>query len=214
MSEADKTTMTLITTSWQALQRAELKENFGLLTVSEKTKLCDCISTIVFATFFLEANLNCILDYMCEHGKSKKSSKDFGGLGSKLKFFYSEFVLKSQIETVEVIEKIDTMFLGFKKIYGFRNDVAHGRLDSIQPYEKIHDLNQLFIEVENLRNLTKKIVDWLFKIAKGEGCDIPRETNYKDVIDNYVNNAEQINIGKNVPYSDVVYIIPMIDSSS
>jgi len=54
MSESTDDAMILISISWQALKRAELGD--------WRTTLCDCIVIIIFASFFIEANLNKIID--------------------------------------------------------------------------------------------------------------------------------------------------------
>ena len=53
MPEASEDATILIAISFQALQRLE--------TRNKATEICDCTITILFAAFFVEANLNYIL---------------------------------------------------------------------------------------------------------------------------------------------------------
>jgi hypothetical protein len=54
MAEGNKDAMILISTSWQALNRANQQ--------NQQTLLCDCTVATLFAVFFIEANLNLIID--------------------------------------------------------------------------------------------------------------------------------------------------------
>ena len=56
MSEVSEDAMLLITISWQALKRAELN--------NKDTILCDTTVLILFASIFIEANLNYIIEKM------------------------------------------------------------------------------------------------------------------------------------------------------
>jgi len=187
MSEADNTTVTLIATSWQALQRAE-NNGKKALVFDSSTKLSDCIVTIVFASFFLEANLNHILKTLGRYEDMQKSCGNFPGLYKKLSWFYKEYAVKREAKNKDdLTTRIKIEFPDFDRICEFRNDVAHGNLDSIKPYEELHDLEPFFIEVGKLRNRTKEIVDKLFEISdKKAGCVIPRNKNYKDVLETYM----------------------------
>jgi hypothetical protein len=54
MAEGSKDAMILITTSWQALGRA--------IQNNPETIICDCSVVTLFAGFFIEANLNYIVE--------------------------------------------------------------------------------------------------------------------------------------------------------
>ncbi len=88
MPEGTKDASVLIATSWQALGRAR--------DGSESTILCNCTVVLIFAAFYIEANLNHIIE---ELGKTKDVEQFFNtkftGLQNKLGWFYNSFVARS-----------------------------------------------------------------------------------------------------------------------
>jgi hypothetical protein len=78
-----------IAASWQALARAE--------TDDEQTMICNCTVMIEFAAFFIEANLNHVLDAV---GKTQVVKRDLG-LQKKLGYFYNPFIAASTITNRE-----------------------------------------------------------------------------------------------------------------
>lgn len=101
---------------------------------------------IVFAGFFIEANLNHIIEVM---GKEKevldfwdyKEGKKLG-FQDKLAWGYNLFAAHPKINLTnvskikkndlkkELYERLRANFLGFDEIYSFRNNIAHGKIDS------------------------------------------------------------------------------------
>lgn len=174
MPEVSEDATILIATSWQALGRANHK--------NEKTELCNCIIVIVFSAFFIEANLNQIIEKM---GKTKEMNnfinKDYPGLQSKIGWFYNEFIARSKAlnrkqlfnKSHNLKQKMSRCFPGFYELYNFRNNISHGHIDkSITNFEKS----------EKLRNQAKKIVDKLFKIAEKNNYKIKRIIPYEVAI--------------------------------
>jgi hypothetical protein len=85
MPEGSEDAALLIATSWQAFNHA--------IRGDEKTLITDCTVVILFAVFFIEANL----DYLVEELNQKEQmlkflSKDYPGLQDKLGWFYNEHV--------------------------------------------------------------------------------------------------------------------------
>lgn len=169
MAEGSIDAMILISISWQALKRAELGD--------ESTRVCNCTVVLVFACFFIEANLNRIIEKM---GMEKEMIDFLGnehpGLQEKLAWFYNKFVArdkaatKKQFKSKKIYRKIRRKFTGFGKLYDFRNDVSHGDIDlSIANIE----------DAEMLRIKAKEIVESLFHIAKKSGVEIPRNITYE-----------------------------------
>src|SRR5262245_43722618 len=85
MPEGSVDATILLATSWQALKRAKNGD--------ERTMLCNCTVVVVFAAFFIEANLNHIVEEM---GKTNEMLQFLGnrnaGLQHKLAWFYNNFV--------------------------------------------------------------------------------------------------------------------------
>ena len=131
MAEGSIDAMILISTSWQALRRAELGD--------ESTMVCNCTVILVFASFFIEANLNQIIEKM---GMEKEMIDFLGnehpGLQEKLAWFYNKFVArdkaatKKQFKSKKIYRKIRRKFTGFGKftVYSIsrRNVIARPRL--------------------------------------------------------------------------------------
>ena len=169
MPEGSEDATILIAISWQSLIRAKSGD--------EHAMICDCIVVVVFAGFFIEANLNHILEKM---GKIEEMNRFLGnhypGLQDKLAWFYNCYIAKSKSNNKkQLYQKLRRKFPGFNEIYQFRNNISHGIIDS-----SVANLK----DAERLRIQAKTIVDELFKIANRAGYAIPRTTTYRDVITN------------------------------
>ncbi len=179
MPEASSDAMILITTSWQALNR--------VIQSDKETLICDCTVVILFAAFFVEANLNHIIDELDEteemldflYGQKRRGDK-YPGLQDKLGWFYNQYIEKSKAVTkVQMREngitgKLIDMFPGFDKIYQFRNDVSHGNINLALANRT---------DAEKLRQQAKNIVNQLFEIAFTKADrDIPRVITYQAAI--------------------------------
>jgi hypothetical protein len=84
----------LIAISWQALNRA--------LSGRADTTLCDCTVVILFAGFYLEADLNDLIQRLGRTREMRASlKKQTPGLGDKLASFYNEYVarVKASVRT-------------------------------------------------------------------------------------------------------------------
>jgi hypothetical protein len=190
MPEVNKDATFLIAISYQALARAE-KGDYN-------TTISNCTVVIVFAGFYIEANLNQIIEKI--NGTDELNSLFRNpGLQNKLAWFYNRFVahsrstglkqLRKEIEEIIKNHILDDAFPGFTRIYKFRNDIAHGHIDS-----DVANLDNAKV----LRIEAKTIVDKLFEIAFLNGYSIPRPITYADAIDNP--NQEQIyNIANAMP---------------
>jgi len=169
MAEVCNDSMILISISWQALKRAD-----------ESTRVSNCTVALVFACYFIEANLNRIIEIM----GVEKEMIDFlehkhPGLQAKLAWFYNEFVArdkaktKDQLGSKEIYRKLRRKFKGIWKLSNFRNSVSHGVIDlSLANLE----------DVRKLRGRAKEIVENLFLIVKKSGFEIPREITYEQAI--------------------------------
>ena len=97
MSESTKEASMMIAISYQALKRVE--------TGNRHTQIADRIVMIVFAGFFIEANLNYIIKAL---GKEKEVESLWGansGLKNKLAWFYNAYVSPSEIKSKKDIER-------------------------------------------------------------------------------------------------------------
>ena len=172
MSEGTKDSSLLIATSWQALNRA--------ISGNKETLICDCTIVILFAGFFLESNL----DYIIEEMKLKSEMKDFlkkkyPGMQDKLSWYYNKFVARAkaknreQLYSKNIKRKIRKKFPGFANLYRFRNDLSHGVINRSATSLK---------ESLKFRNQAKEIVDELFCIALKNGYEIRRDVSYYEAI--------------------------------
>ena len=178
MAEASSDATILIAISWQALNRTLLN--------NKETLVCDYTVVILFAAFFIESNLNNIINELDKteelldflYGKKRQSEKH-PGLQDKLGWFYNYFIEKSQIKTRDqmykngITGKLREKFPGFNEIHKFRNDISHGKVD-----KTITNRN----DAEKLRQQAKNIVDELFDIIANADYKIPRDKTYKDAI--------------------------------
>lgn len=169
MPEATRDGVLLIATSYQALYRASLGD--------ERTMITDCTVVIVFAGFFIEANLNYIIATLGKDNEvvAFNNRRPNPGLGNKLAWFYNAFIAPTKARTIDQVSRTDlyATFPGFQAIYDFRNNIAHGHIDL--------SLTN-FRETERLRRQAKDIVDNLFSILTANACDIPRLETYNSLI--------------------------------
>jgi hypothetical protein len=181
MPESTSDASILIAISHQAHERAKAGDKLTLL--------CDCTVMIVFAGFFIEANLNHIIAVMDKeqeildfwgYRKGKKL-----GIQDKLAWFYNCFGDRPKINLSDVsgsdkeklkkelYQRLREKFPSFHEIYAFRNDISHGRIDP-----SAANLSN----AEALRRQAKSIVNELFKMAEQADYRIPRTRNYYDAI--------------------------------
>ena len=166
MPEASPDATIIIATSWQALGRAN--------TGNVRTMICNCTVIIVFAAYYIEANLNHLIESM---GKTKEIIDYYGyrpGLQDKLVWFYITYCADDKtIRNKKAYKAIRHRFPGFDEIYNFRNDVSHGLIN-----RTLANLD----DAKRLRANAIDIVSDLFDIAMQAGCEIPRIVTYEFAI--------------------------------
>jgi hypothetical protein len=165
--------MILISISWQALGRA-IQQN-------PQTIICDCTVVTLFAGFFIEANLNYIIEKL--HVKKEMvaflNNNRYPGLQDKLAWFYNKYIAKVKEKTKKdlfkkgITSKLRRRYPGFATLYRFRNDLTHG---------VINDTARSLPKVEELRQQAKDIVDDLFNVVARAGYSIPRDVTYQKAI--------------------------------
>jgi hypothetical protein len=172
MAEGSKDAAILIATSWQALGRA--------IRGNPDTQICDCTVVTLFANFFIEANLNYIIEEL--HMKKQMVAflgNRFPGLQDKLSWFYNEYIAKIKAKSKKELfakgikAKLRRRYRGFATLYRFRNDLSHGVIN-----HTARSLN----EVLNLRQQAKDIVDDLFTVTSRAGYSISRVVTYQQAI--------------------------------
>ena len=86
MPEAGRHAPILIAASWQALGRA--------LNEGPDTRVCNCTIVVLFAGFYVEANLNHIVRVLKLKRRVSQfmGSQKHPGLGDKLAWFYNDFI--------------------------------------------------------------------------------------------------------------------------
>jgi len=182
MAEGTPDAMILISISWQALKRLELGQVLkGLGRGFEETEVCDCAIVLLFAGFFIEANLNYIIEELNQANQMKKflNNKKYPGLQDKLAWFYNEYVSRVKEDNLaenkkELYKKLRRKFRGFSKIYKFRNDISHGVVDKSVTNPECAKI---------LRQQAKIMVEKLFEIVKNKtGHDLQRNTDYQTAI--------------------------------
>jgi hypothetical protein len=162
----------LIATSWQALNRA--------ISEGPETALCNCTVVILSAGFYVEANLNHVTEQLSLTSEMKSFlERRYPGLQDKMAWFYNEFVARSRASSRQrlfksgIERKIRRRFPGFAKLYRFRNDLAHGVINSsATSLEKTLEL----------REQAKQIVAELFIILERRGLQVSRDTTYYDAL--------------------------------
>lgn len=173
MAEGSKDAMILITTSWQALGRASL----GI----PETMICDCTVVTLFASFFIEANLNYIVETL--HMKKEMikflNGNKYPGIQDKLAWFYNKFIAKVEVKTRKELfdkgikSKLRRRYPGFATLYRFRNDLSHG---------VINDTARSLPKVVELRQQAKDIVEDLFNVVSRAGYSMSRDVTYQRAI--------------------------------
>lgn len=167
MPEVSNDAAILIATSWQALQRS--------LNSNHVTQLCDRTIVILFAGFFVEANLNEIIERLNLKQKMQKFLGPHPGLQDKLAWFYNQFATRqkasnrSQLFKMGIKRKIRRRFPGFAELYRFRNDISHGIINRTAQSQP---------KTLKLRKQAKDIVELLFDITRKAGNNILRDTTY------------------------------------
>jgi len=167
MPEVTADATLLIATSWQALGRIE--------TGDERTMITNCTVVIVFAGFFIEANLNHIIDVM---GKAADVNEFAGtthpGLGAKLAWFYDAHIATEKAsDKDQAYAAVREQFPEFEEIQEFRNKVSHGEVD--RATANVED-------AKRLRAAAKGIVDRLILAVNEAGCHIEKGTTYNMAI--------------------------------
>jgi len=173
MAEGTKDAMILISTSWQALGRA--------IQRNPETLICDCTVVTLFASFFIEANLNYIIEKLNMKKEMIKflNNNQYPGLQDKLGWFYNKFIGRNKARTKQELydkgikPKLRRRYPGFAALYRFRNDLSLG---------VINNTARSLPKVVKLRQQAKDIVDDLFDVALRAGYSIPRDTTYQEAI--------------------------------
>jgi len=166
MPEVTSDATLIIATSWQALGRAE--------TGDERAGICNCTVMIVFAAFFIEANLNQFIEKAAGKGAAGHPPGEHDGLTKKLAWVYNSFVAKAVVtDPKELNASLETEFPGVEEIRNFRNDVAHGIIN--RPTATLDN-------AKRLRLRAKQIVDHLLEIAKKNGIPVDRGVEYEMAI--------------------------------
>ena len=172
MPEGGRHAPVLIATSWQALNRA--------LTEGPETRLCNCTVVVLFAGFYLEANLNHIAEQLHLEAQMKRLlNQKHPGLQDKLAWFYNEFVAPSKAANRTALfesgitGKLRRRFPGFARLYRFRNDLSHG---------VVNKSARSIAEAKRLREQAKQIASELFGILEKRGYEVRRDMTYYEAI--------------------------------
>ena len=175
MPEGSRDAAILIATSWQALNR--------VISGNKQTRLADCTVVVLFASFFIEANLNYIIEEMgLANDMRNFLVKKHPGIQDKLGWFYNRFIARSkasnrsQLYQNGIKRKLRRKFPGFASLYKFRNDISHGVINKTASSKR---------ETLKLRSQAKDIVAELFAIAAKHGYSIDRVITYDDAIQSY-----------------------------
>lgn len=173
MPEAGRHAPILIATSWQALGRA--------VNEGPDTLICNCTVVVLFAGFYVEANLNHIVQRLHMTGRLKAftGGKRHPGLQDKVAWFYNEFVARARSLDLRtaykrgIAKKVRKGFPGFGQLYRFRNDISHG---------VINKSGRSFANARRLRQQAIDVVAQMFAILKRRGHRISRTTTYWQAI--------------------------------
>jgi len=166
MPEVSTDATLIIATSWQALSRAE--------TGDQRASTCNCTVIIVFAAFFIEANLNHFIEKAAAKEGVTPPPGEHAGLQKKLAWVCNSFVADEPVtDTNQLRLVLEETFPGFAAIREFRNNISHGIIDrSIATLAK----------AKELRSAAKAIVDRLLSIARESKFDIQRGVEYEMAI--------------------------------
>lgn len=169
MPEAGRHAPILIATSWQALGRA--------INEGPDTRICNCTVVVLFAGFYVEANLNHIVRVLRLRSRldAFTGRKKHPGLQDKLAWFYNDFISPVPAPNLRtarkhrIDRKVQHRFPGFAELYRFRNDISHG---------VINRSGRSLAQAQRLRQQAKSIVDELFSILEHRGHKVRRATSY------------------------------------
>jgi hypothetical protein len=173
LPEAGRNAPILIATSWQALGRA--------INEGPDTLVCNCTVVVLFAGFYIEANLNHVARVL-RCGRRLRAftrGRTHAGLQDKLAWFYNDFVSQSPASDLRearqhgIYRRIRRRFPGFAELYRFRNDISHG---------VINRSGRSLAEAQRLRQHAKDIVDELFTVLERRGHNVRRTTTYWNAI--------------------------------
>jgi hypothetical protein len=166
MPEVTPDASLIIAISWQALVRAETRD--------EQTRISNCTVVIVFAAFFIEATLNHFIEKARGKEDMSEPPGEHDGLQKKLGWVYNSFLADEPITDMRLLAaKLEEEFPGFEAIRRFRNGVSHGRIDrSATTLEN----------AKGLRTQAKAIVDRLLHIARDNDLAIDRAVDYQRAI--------------------------------
>jgi len=166
MPEVSPDATLIIATSWQALSRAE--------TGDERVRICNCTVIIVFAAFFIEANLNHLIERTDGMQGLTSPPNEHAGLQRKLAWVLNSFVSDEPVTDPKQLRlRLEEEFPGFQAIREFRNNVSHGIID--------RSITTLYT-AKQLRIKAKDIVDRLLYIARENEIDIQRGVEYEMAI--------------------------------
>lgn len=176
MPEGSNDAAILIAISYQALQRQ---------VAMIATRKADNTVVILFAGFYIEATVNDIIDQMNVRPQmmaflnSGNRQNFHPGLQNKLAWFYNQYVATKKAKTrkqlfkSKVTVKLRRKFPGFAKLYKFRNDVAHGKINRIA--DSMEDTQDLRVQAKAIRSS-------LYAIALSHDPKIKIDTTYLDAI--------------------------------
>ena len=109
----------LIAISWQALNRA--------LAGNLRTQECDCAVVIVFAGFYLEADLNDLIHRLRRENDMRAFlRRRHPGLQDKLAWFYNEYVARSKAQNRDELFKRGVEQKLRRRFQGFADRAFHG----------------------------------------------------------------------------------------
>jgi hypothetical protein len=172
LASTDPNPAILIAVSWQALNRA--------LAGPAETRLCDCTVMVLFAGFYVEANLNYVVAQLGRTNDMRAFlGQPYPGLQDKLAWFYNEYVARTRAVDKKTLYrrgirlKLRRRFPGFAQLYRFRNDLAHGIVNSSA---------RSLAKAQGLRKQAKGVVASLFAIAARHGHAIPTPIDYYKAI--------------------------------
>jgi hypothetical protein len=183
MPEISDNAAIFIATSFQAYNRAEMGD--------KATDISNCTVALVFAGFYLEESLDVILSRLKKDDEMRvffgfKKGKPIGML-LKFAWFYNSYIARSKVSKEKllrknkagkyfILKKLDTKFPGFNRLYSFRNDVAHGKINRFANFR----------DTQMLRQQAKDMVSQLLEIAN-QHVDMPimRRVTYVDAVANF-----------------------------
>ena len=151
------------------------------LAEGPETRICNCTVVVLFAGFYVEANLNQIVYRLGRKASLTKfaGGKKHPGLQDKLGWFYNEFVTKAPAPDLKVARgrgiyrEIRRRSPGFAQLYRFRNDISHG---------VINDGARSLAHTQRVRQQAKTVVAELFDILDARGHRLRRGVTYHRAI--------------------------------